>query len=180
MLPIATSNGHARKMSAQAEGALLSSTAHRQLSLYLPVLHHVLSFTTAAPSLSNPAVSTAQQQTAIVFYHPAGEINTLQGNLNWVASREHELTHPIWSGREEALLPLTSAAQSDSANLDNVAELLVRQRHPPEHAYRFCTRNRCHMHNCVCLPNGLLVIGCCGVMSTCILWRCTLLHMVWH
>lgn len=55
----------------------------------------------------------------------AGEINTLQGNLNWVASREHELKHPIWHGREEALLPLCNAAQSDSANLDNVAELLV-------------------------------------------------------
>jgi hypothetical protein len=56
----------------------------------------------------------------------AGEINTLQGNLNWVASREHELTHPAWHGRESALLPLCNAANSDSANLDNVAELMVR------------------------------------------------------
>eukprot|EP00798_Chlamydomonas_sp_ICE-L_P001365 gene1365-32729_t len=55
-----------------------------------------------------------------------GEINTLQGNLNWVASREHELEHPIWKGREEELTPLCDAAESDSANLDHVAELLVR------------------------------------------------------
>jgi len=37
---------------------------------------------------------------------PPGEINTLQGNLNWVASRQTELSHPIWEGRESDLLPL--------------------------------------------------------------------------
>lgn len=56
----------------------------------------------------------------------AGEINTLQGNLNWVASREHRLTHPVWKNRESDFLPLTSAAGSDSANLDAFAEFLVR------------------------------------------------------
>ena len=55
-----------------------------------------------------------------------GEINTLQGNLNWVASRQAELSHPVWAGREKDLLPLCDAAASDSANLDRVAELLVR------------------------------------------------------
>jgi hypothetical protein len=39
-----------------------------------------------------------------------GEINTLQGNLNWVASRQTELEHPVWAGREEQLLPLCNAA----------------------------------------------------------------------
>ena len=55
----------------------------------------------------------------------AGEINTLQGNLNWVSSREHSLTHPVWAGREADFLPLTSNAASDSANLDMMAEFLV-------------------------------------------------------
>ncbi|KAG2445645.1 hypothetical protein HXX76_000255 [Chlamydomonas incerta] len=63
-----------------------------------------------------------------------GEINTLQGNLNWVASREHELSNPIWKGREAELTPLCNAAQSDSANLDNVAELLVRTGTDPQDA----------------------------------------------
>ncbi|KAG2493454.1 hypothetical protein HYH03_008271 [Edaphochlamys debaryana] len=63
-----------------------------------------------------------------------GEINTLQGNLNWVASREHELSNPVWKGREEELTPLCNAAQSDSANLDNVAELLVRSGFDPQDA----------------------------------------------
>ncbi|GLC45038.1 Ferredoxin-dependent glutamate synthase 1, chloroplastic/mitochondrial [Pleodorina starrii] len=63
-----------------------------------------------------------------------GEINTLQGNLNWVVSREHELNNPIWKGRESELTPLCNAAQSDSANLDNVAELLVRTGFDPQEA----------------------------------------------
>ena len=56
----------------------------------------------------------------------AGEINTFQGNLNWVASREHSLSNPVWGGREEEFLPLCNSGESDSANLDHVAELLVR------------------------------------------------------
>ena len=56
----------------------------------------------------------------------AGEINTLQGNLNWMSSRQHSLKNEVWHGREEELLPLCNAAESDSANLDHVAELLMR------------------------------------------------------
>lgn len=56
----------------------------------------------------------------------AGEINTLQGNLNWVSSREHSLTHPVWNGREEEFLPICNQAESDSANLDHMAEYAVR------------------------------------------------------
>ena len=57
---------------------------------------------------------------------PAGEINTLQGNLNWVSSREHSLTHPVWEGREDEFLPICNQAESDSANLDHLAEYCVR------------------------------------------------------
>lgn len=63
-----------------------------------------------------------------------GEINTLQGNLNWVASREHRLTHPVWENREADFLPLTSASGSDSANLDAMAEFLVKSGMPAEQA----------------------------------------------
>lgn len=55
-----------------------------------------------------------------------GEINTLQGNLNWVSSREHSLTHPVWDGREDEFLPICNQAESDSANLDHIAEYAVR------------------------------------------------------
>jgi glutamate synthase (ferredoxin) len=63
-----------------------------------------------------------------------GEINTLQGNLNWVASRQGGLSADAWRGREAELLPLCSAAESDSANLDHVAELLVRSGASPQEA----------------------------------------------
>ena len=56
----------------------------------------------------------------------AGEINTLQGNLNWISSRQHSMQNDVWQGREEELLPLCNSAESDSANLDHVAEMLMR------------------------------------------------------
>ena len=59
------------------------------------------------------------------FSRCAGEINTIQGNLNWVSSREHSLKSPVWEGREEELLPLCNHQESDSANLDHLAEFLV-------------------------------------------------------
>jgi len=59
-----------------------------------------------------------------------GEINTLQGNLNWMASREALMTHPVWEGREPELRPICDGSISDSGNLDRVAELLVRSETP--------------------------------------------------
>lgn len=61
-----------------------------------------------------------------------GEINTLQGNINWVASRQATLKHPIWEGREEELAPLADTRMSDSANLDRLAELMVRTGKSPQ------------------------------------------------
>ena len=69
-----------------------------------------------------------------VFCCCAGEINTLQGNLNWVASREHALKHPVWEGREGEFLPLCSVAESDSANLDHMAEFMMRGGVDPQEA----------------------------------------------
>ncbi|MEJ7739929.1 MAG: glutamate synthase large subunit [Chitinophagaceae bacterium] len=55
-----------------------------------------------------------------------GEINTLQGNLNWLRTSEREFTSPYFTSQEmDMLLPLVSDGQSDSACLDNMIELLV-------------------------------------------------------
>ncbi|MDX1937608.1 MAG: glutamate synthase large subunit [Flavihumibacter sp.] len=54
-----------------------------------------------------------------------GEINTLQGNLNWLKSSEHGFTSPNFTKEEmEMLLPIVTNGQSDSACLDNMIELL--------------------------------------------------------
>jgi glutamate synthase (NADPH/NADH) large chain len=54
-----------------------------------------------------------------------GEINTLQGNLNWLKTGEKGFTSPYFSREEmEMLLPIVGEPQSDSASLDNIIELL--------------------------------------------------------
>ncbi len=54
-----------------------------------------------------------------------GEINTLQGNLNWLKTSEKGFTTPYFSKEEmEMLLPIVTEGQSDSACLDNIIELL--------------------------------------------------------
>jgi Glutamate synthase domain 2 len=55
-----------------------------------------------------------------------GEINTLQGNLNWLKSSEHGFTSSYFTREEmEMLLPIVTEGQSDSACLDNMIELLT-------------------------------------------------------
>ncbi|MFM1843268.1 MAG: Ferredoxin-dependent glutamate synthase, partial [Cyanobacteriota bacterium] len=61
-----------------------------------------------------------------------GEINTLLGNINWMAAREAELSVSGWSASElEALTPIVNQANSDSYNLDSALELLVRTGRSP-------------------------------------------------
>ena len=55
-----------------------------------------------------------------------GEINTLQGNLNWIKTNQKGYTSPYFTKQEmEMLLPIVSGSQSDSASLDNMIELLT-------------------------------------------------------
>jgi len=55
-----------------------------------------------------------------------GEINTLQGNLNWLKASEKNFFSPYFTKEEmEMLLPIVTGGQSDSACLDNMIELLT-------------------------------------------------------
>ncbi|OMO54059.1 hypothetical protein COLO4_36598 [Corchorus olitorius] len=63
-----------------------------------------------------------------------GEINTIQGNLNWMQSRETSLKSPVWRGRESEIRPFGNPKASDSANLDSAAELLIRSGRTPNEA----------------------------------------------
>ncbi len=60
-----------------------------------------------------------------------GEINTLLGNINWMKAQEASLSSPIWGERLNELKPFVNAESSDSANLDNVVELIVRSGRSP-------------------------------------------------
>ncbi|MEM8808685.1 MAG: glutamate synthase large subunit, partial [Cyanobacteria bacterium P01_G01_bin.38] len=63
-----------------------------------------------------------------------GEINTLIGNINWMMARQADLDHGVWGDQLEQLKPIVNKENSDSANLDNVMELLVRSGRTPTQA----------------------------------------------
>jgi glutamate synthase (NADPH) large chain len=55
-----------------------------------------------------------------------GEINTLQGNLNWLKTSEKGFVSPYFTKEEmDMILPVVTEGQSDSACLDNMIELLT-------------------------------------------------------
>lgn len=102
-----------------------------------------------------PDLSDEDYQTAIAVFHQRystntfptweraqpfrllchnGEINTLQGNENWMHARESDLAHPVWEGNEALLRPVLWRSGSDSGKLDNGLELLVRSGRDIRHA----------------------------------------------
>ena len=54
-----------------------------------------------------------------------GEINTVRGNINWMAARHAALESDLFGDDLEKLWPLIEDGQSDSASFDNALELLV-------------------------------------------------------
>ena len=54
-----------------------------------------------------------------------GEINTLRGNVNWMAARHAAMSSKFLGADLEKLWPLIVEGQSDSASFDNALELLV-------------------------------------------------------
>ena len=54
-----------------------------------------------------------------------GEINTLRGNINWMAARRHTMRSELLGDDLDKLWPLIPENQSDSACFDNALELLV-------------------------------------------------------
>ena len=64
-----------------------------------------------------------------------GEINTVRGNRNWMASREEFFESDIWGEDVELLKDLLSFdRESDSSSLDHALELLVLSGRSLEHA----------------------------------------------
>ncbi|MBS2962699.1 glutamate synthase large subunit [Actinocrinis puniceicyclus] len=53
-----------------------------------------------------------------------GEINTVQGNRNWMRARESQLATDAFKGPLDRIFPITTPDASDSATFDEVLELL--------------------------------------------------------
>ena len=54
-----------------------------------------------------------------------GEINTLRGNVNWMHAREQMLASEKYGADLKKIQPICTPGASDSANFDNVLEMLV-------------------------------------------------------
>ena len=63
-----------------------------------------------------------------------GEINTVQGNINWMAARKKVMKSDLLGDDLAKLWPLIGDGQSDSASFDNALELLVQGGYSLAHA----------------------------------------------
>ncbi|MCC7251998.1 glutamate synthase large subunit, partial [Hyphomicrobium sp.] len=54
-----------------------------------------------------------------------GEINTLRGNVNWMAARQASVSSPLFGDDIEKLWPISYEGQSDTACFDNALEFLT-------------------------------------------------------
>ncbi|RMD82020.1 MAG: glutamate synthase large subunit, partial [Candidatus Dadabacteria bacterium] len=63
-----------------------------------------------------------------------GEINTLRGNINWMAAREKLFESPLFGDDIKKLIPIIEPGQSDSAIFDNGLELLYQTGRSLPHA----------------------------------------------
>ena len=62
-----------------------------------------------------------------------GEINTLQGNINWMTAREKNFRSDVLGDDVSKLLPVVTPYQSDTATLDNAVEVLLASGRSLEH-----------------------------------------------
>ena len=63
-----------------------------------------------------------------------GEINTLQGNINWMAAREKNFESDILRDDVRKITPVVTPLQSDTATLDNALEALLASGRSLDHA----------------------------------------------
>jgi glutamate synthase (NADPH/NADH) large chain len=63
-----------------------------------------------------------------------GEINTLRGNVNWMAARQASVSSPLFGDEISKLWPISYEGQSDTACFDNALEFLVQGGYSLPHA----------------------------------------------
>jgi len=63
-----------------------------------------------------------------------GEINTLRGNVNWMAARQASVSSPLFGDNISKLWPISYEGQSDTACFDNALEFLTQGGYSLAHA----------------------------------------------
>ncbi|MBV5309637.1 glutamate synthase central domain-containing protein, partial [Chromatium okenii] len=97
-------------------GRYYRDLSHEQFSSALALVHQRFSTNTF------PTWNLAQPFRMLCHN---GEINTLRGNVNWMAARRHTMRSELLGAELDRIWPLIPEGQSDSACLDNALELLV-------------------------------------------------------
>ncbi len=103
-------------LTASQLGAMFPDLAHPDFESALALVHQRFS-TNTFPSwpLAHPYRYVAHN----------GEINTLQGNVNWMRAREGLLRSSVFGDDLAKVLPVITPGGSDTASFDNVLEFLV-------------------------------------------------------
>ena len=106
-------------------GAYYSDLHHPKFASALALVHQRFS-TNTFPSwkLAHPYRMVAHN----------GEINTLRGNLNWMAARQASVSSPLFGPDIAKLWPISYEGQSDTACFDNALEFLVQGGYSLAHA----------------------------------------------
>jgi len=106
-------------------GAYYQDLHHPKFASALALVHQRFS-TNTFPSwkLSHPYRMVAHN----------GEINTLRGNVNWMAARQASVSSPFFGKDIEKLWPISYEGQSDTACFDNALEFLVQGGYSLAHA----------------------------------------------
>jgi glutamate synthase domain-containing protein 2/glutamate synthase domain-containing protein 1/glutamate synthase domain-containing protein 3 len=112
-------------LTASQLGPMFPDLAHPDLESALALVHQRFS-TNTFPSwpLAHPYRFVAHN----------GEINTLQGNVNWMRAREGLLRSSVFGADLAKVLPVITPGGSDTASFDNVLEFLVMAGRPLAHA----------------------------------------------
>ena len=93
-----------------------SDLSNKKFSTYLAMVHSRFSTNTF------PSWDRAQP---CRFMAHNGEINTRQGNYNWMRAREGDLKSDIFGDNLSKTLPVIETEVSDSGSFDNVLEFLL-------------------------------------------------------
>lgn len=67
-----------------------------------------------------------------------GEINTVEGNQQWMFAREPDLQSLVWGSDIDNLKPVVDVNTSDTGRLDNTVELLALSGRDLKHALKMC------------------------------------------
>jgi glutamate synthase (NADPH/NADH) large chain len=110
---------------AEQLGAYYPDLQHPKFASVLALVHQRFS-TNTFPSwkLAHPYRMVAHN----------GEINTLRGNLNWMAARQASVSSPLFGKDIAKLWPISYEGQSDTACFDNALEFLVQGGYSLAHA----------------------------------------------